>query len=62
MAEINVAREIELMAHSPYSYHALLLLIIAILIIIQPQWVDDTGRVFMMVLFTCVASLPERQV
>ena len=59
MAEINAERELQAMAKSPYSYHALLLLTIAILIIIQPQWVDDTGRVFMMVLFTCAASLPE---
>ena len=60
MAEINVAAELHAMAQSPYSYHAMLLLTIVILIIVQPTWVDDTGRVFLMVLFTCTASLPER--
>ena len=62
MTEVNVGRELYLTAVNPRSYPVLLLMSIAILIIAQPDWIDDAGRGFLIVLFVCTAALPENSI
>ena len=58
--EINIGKEIKMLIANPYSYVAVVLFLISIVIILQPTWMDDKGRDFLLVLFACTALLPDK--
>ena len=58
--EVNLAMELEYVARNPYSYLAIVLLAIAVVVVMQPSWIDHKGRDFILVLFACTAVLPEK--